>query len=212
MELVVIIVILFVLIGILTPVVTASVASSKRAACQENLHQIGAALLLYAADNNDTLPPYDAWRSRAAPLPTSPLMHCPSVDPKQADTGYPGYAYSTATLGAVSNPAFSSVGVPLARAKHPAQTVLVAETIPAVDLIGMVPANVSVNEDDNKDCTVGCVGENDHKSHLMDTMAGSTRHQGGVSYLFFDSHVKWYTPEQFVSEQRHEPPLLTFSL
>src|SRR5438067_972758 len=58
-ELLVVIGIIALLMAILLPVLGKARESSRRAACLSNLHQIGAALYIYADHNKGKLPVYD---------------------------------------------------------------------------------------------------------------------------------------------------------
>jgi len=55
-ELLVVIAVVALLAAIVTPVITGALAKGKEAKCASNLRQIGAALLLYAADHDGDLP------------------------------------------------------------------------------------------------------------------------------------------------------------
>src|SRR5436190_24368478 len=56
-ELLVVITIVAVLVGMILPALVSARDSAKRSNCANNLHQIGLALMLYAGDNNNQVPP-----------------------------------------------------------------------------------------------------------------------------------------------------------
>lgn len=59
-ELLVVIGILGVLVGLLLPALAAAKQKARGAKCINNLKQVGTAFLLYAADSNDQLPPFNS--------------------------------------------------------------------------------------------------------------------------------------------------------
>jgi prepilin-type N-terminal cleavage/methylation domain-containing protein len=68
-ELLLVIAILAVLAGILLPVISRTKEAARGAACLSNLHQIGIALQIYVADNQNKLPvAFDRSTNAAAPV------------------------------------------------------------------------------------------------------------------------------------------------
>ena len=59
-ELMVVIAILSVLVGLLLPALAGAKLKAKGVKCTSNLKQVGMAFLLYAADSNDQLPPFNS--------------------------------------------------------------------------------------------------------------------------------------------------------
>lgn len=197
-ELLIVIVILFVLTAVLLPVLLKSKEDGRKASCLSNERQFGLALLAYSQEN-DTYPAVNDWARRRF-LPT--VLGCPSL-PNAPDIGegYPGYAYTMAPLSLASrvnratgrdddDPA--EYRMPTASVKFPANTVAIGETLLGLYMMGSVPVQFSAL---NTDCKQGCDDKNVRFKDL-DTLPGSTRHNGGVNYLFFDGHAKWLVPGQ----------------
>jgi len=210
LELIVVITILAVLTAILLPVIRLTTERSLRTSCASNLRQIGQALAMYSQDSDGYYPSAVTWMERQA---VSPVLGCPSIHGEpDLGRGYPGYAYTMESLkGPLSGR--DTRGLPLASVHFPASTIAVGETIFGVHLMGMVPAGYSIVQDDcGKDKTKNC-DDSKAKQVRVDTMAGSTRHNGGVNYLFFDSHVKWLRPGQILpSGGPNDGKAPTFSL
>lgn len=64
LELLTVLAVISILAALLIPGAKAMTERSKSVKCQNNLRQIGAALISYAADNNQTLPANQAWASQ----------------------------------------------------------------------------------------------------------------------------------------------------
>ena len=58
-ELLVVVAVTAILVAILLPVYTSAREKSRQATCTSNMRQIGTAMMMYAADNAQCLPPYD---------------------------------------------------------------------------------------------------------------------------------------------------------
>lgn len=132
-ELFVVILVLIVLAVLLFPVASPPRTAARRAACMSNEKQIVTALLLYAADYNDRLPPPGAG-SAGLPFLVRPYLKNAHVwrcvdDPDERDAfdgtpGDPSVSYGYNWLGLTRN----GTPVRLAEVKDPAWTVAVAES------------------------------------------------------------------------------------
>lgn len=121
-ELLIVIAIIGVLLGLLMPAVTNARESARKAACANNLRQLGGGLIAYATDNDrrlpyftDSPPPPDSgtdqlwelsWKTRdalAKVIPTKETFYCPSSD-FGGDVNKYWAMNGTATGGPTSSP------------------------------------------------------------------------------------------------------------
>ena len=87
--------------AILIPVFARAKDKAEQAACMSNLQQIGVALHVYAADNDDKLPATDSWREALTPyLEAKEVYTCPTTGEQYVFNE----ALGAQTLGTISNP------------------------------------------------------------------------------------------------------------
>jgi prepilin-type processing-associated H-X9-DG protein len=102
-----------VLAALLLPAVASAREKARQASCLSNLKQIGLGVIMYAADNDEVLPP-----DLAAPQPyihNPQVYRCPSAEAGAAEVGFHSdYEYLGAGLGQ-------------SRIERPAETVLVVD-------------------------------------------------------------------------------------
>jgi prepilin-type processing-associated H-X9-DG protein len=93
--------ILLVLVGILFPIFGKAREKARQTNCKSTLKRISAAMLMYAQDNDDTLPPANNWIDTLAPYDTpsgksekpEDRYHCVSASGKEMEVY--GYTYNS---------------------------------------------------------------------------------------------------------------------
>ena len=197
-ELLVTLAIIATLAALLFPVFARAREAARKSACLTNEKQIGSALMLYAQDYDEALPPRQdaatltSWRSALLPYTRSKaLFTCPSnpnarlttaCNPETAnDPAGIGVSYALSTndangVGSICN---NHLGVvTLARVGSPAQVIGVAETTTYYsDFNVTVPAGAFTSDN--------ATGWNGH------LFAG---HNNMTNFLFMDGHVKSMKP------------------
>ncbi|MDD2708428.1 MAG: type II secretion system protein [Verrucomicrobiae bacterium] len=199
-ELLVVVAILSLLAGMLSPALKRARDSARQIHCVNNLRNIGNAINLYAQDNNEYLPhagdpytplssPNATWKYLLAPYlqittrTTSTLergiFHCTAKGNKAlsntiyGDKGfYGGYGWNFRYLGWRDVDEGSWLGwIKLSQVDKPAETIVVGDT--------------------NDDYLSGA--EPRYVFFINETLAASSRHNGGGNYLWLDVHVSWQT-------------------
>jgi prepilin-type N-terminal cleavage/methylation domain-containing protein/prepilin-type processing-associated H-X9-DG protein len=194
-ELLVVIAIIAILAAMLFPVFAQARESARKAACQNNLKQIGSALLMYAQDHDETLPnsgsgaggdvvrllePYSKQRFGQG------IWKCPShpqLTPMSGWTSSYGYNFQYLLDAGPDYPhtgynGFENSGVTLAFLQRPAETMsFMDHTAPPnnVNLWSYIarPADTENNDGFGR-------------AHF--------RHTGQANVLFLDGHVKVVRP------------------
>jgi prepilin-type processing-associated H-X9-DG protein len=192
-ELLVVVGACLVLAAIQIPLLGRSREPNNVAVCANNLRQIGAAMLMFSADNDGYLTPHSSrsvWPVLLLPYyRQTNVLHCPSDAPKPVDfgtffiTNYVGprsyilngfYDYSGPHWG----PAFS---VPVKAIKYPSETILFGEKDTQSGHWWM---DYSFGDD---------IYEVEHARHFDGSLS---KGNGGSNYSFADGSVRLLKPGQ----------------
>lgn len=186
-ELLVVIAIIAILAAILFPVFARARENARRASCTSNLKQMGLGALMYAQDNDETLPPMawlagsyiwpsgssnprNTWFLRIYPyVKSTQLFNCPSSDVKwQGEpTTQISYAMNANLFPTGLNLAY---GLPLAALEKVSQTVLMADA--------QGPASYTIQT-------------NYYMPGTANERGLSDRHLSGGVIAYTDGHAKW---------------------
>ncbi len=177
-ELLVVIAIISILASILFPVFSRAREKGRQAACISNQKQIVLALLMYAEDYDELLPPgepiaglfwYDAIYAYTH---NHQIMYCPD----RKDRG-PGYGMNYLCSGISLGQVWDAAGKILIGDVHP-------EAIGAGHWPQQRPTEWWINDPGNDLCTAP--GDNSFEAAGV-----PQRHNDGVVYGYLDGHVKW---------------------
>jgi prepilin-type processing-associated H-X9-DG protein len=91
--------------GLAEPITLRGVGQAQQEACLSNLKQLGLAMMMWAQDHDEVLPPAENWTQELMPyLKNDQVFRCPGAPDQQC-----GYAYNLALagrkLGDIPNPA-----------------------------------------------------------------------------------------------------------
>jgi prepilin-type N-terminal cleavage/methylation domain-containing protein/prepilin-type processing-associated H-X9-DG protein len=173
-ELLVVIAIIAILAAILFPVFAKAREKAFQTSCINNQRQLALGVMMYAQDNEQTLPLPNNWVT-ATGLTASPnVFKCPSssnvASVSTPDYGWNAYLYDTTSLG-------QYIGVGLGEITKP-------ETVEATcDLAS--PTSSTSNRFNNPYPS----------SYTCTTLAASSaayRHSGGTIVSYLDGHVRYY--------------------
>jgi hypothetical protein len=153
-ELLVVIAIIAILAQMLFPVFAQAREKARQSVCLSNQKQIGMALMMYAQDADETLPPYSfgagtagyigyfgndgsRWADMIIPyIKNEGLFNCPDSTVRLAkfvggqyyDTQTYGYGYSTPSLSTDPDAGYGVAGRPLSAITSPSTTIALADS------------------------------------------------------------------------------------
>ena len=228
-ELIVVIAILAILAAILFPVFAAARAKARQTASMSNLRQVGLAALMYAQDNDETMPhtelggdggdPFEYyWGDMLQPyLKNWLLLAAPGEDAVTAfkvspPSPAPYSVQNTYDYGINDVIAADCVGsdAPLCRHVGAAGTALSGITIPAQTILvaDSLPSPTDTGDGDGTNTPAGL----NHSRHEINWQQGKRaatklavggksqdgypRHLGGFVFVACDGHAKWRKREQ----------------
>lgn len=203
-ELLVVIAIIGLLAAILFPVFSRARENARRAACQNNLKQIGLGIMQYAQDNDERLPgllydsPAPDWATQIYAYTREPrLYQCPSEPTAQGSTARP-FAWNANFTDYFYNRmlTFYNAAINADQGLHQAVLKSPSLTIMCGDWKTNNPSNVLpyyLAPADGNQCA-GILGNvptaTECDSRALDRTAAN-RHLEGANYLFADGHVKF---------------------
>lgn len=165
-----------ILAALLFPVFSLVRAKARSGACQSNLRQIGQAMLMYAQDWDDYLPPRHQWQESLLSYVGNPrLFECPSSKRRFICRGAPGWDPETTGAYNMNLPVLppSDWGAHESEIADPAGTVLGHDGIGRSTALYNAPSSPS-----------------DLVYHGV-----APRHEGGTNVLWADGHVRWSSLE-----------------
>ncbi len=225
-ELLVVIAIIAILAAILFPVFAQAREKGRQATCASNMNQLGKAILMYAADNEEVLVPsrlvpqnnpnhpgVKIWQELVAPyVKNIDVYFCPNgrrfdggvFIPSWATRGWPSIGYNAHISGwywvggGLPNNPDETLMVPnRSMLKKPAQFVLLADSPNGPT---GAPQNCRGYLTDNN-WYGGCSGDGTGRQHRTDITSYvgvgiMARHSNGLNLGFADGHTRWLRLEQ----------------
>ncbi|MCC2667785.1 MAG: prepilin-type N-terminal cleavage/methylation domain [Armatimonadetes bacterium] len=197
-ELLVVIAIIAILAAILFPVFAKAREKARQITCGSNLRNLGAAVLMYTQDYDETFPlgAYAVaggavmWHDMLDPyVKNTGIWHCPSSQVKKTDAGgqpTTHFGYNARYLVGMDF-MFQQTPVSLAAVQAPSETVLLldAKTSTPGSWCGDDGKFLLLPGDPNMDCWG----------------RPAFHHSDGTNVCWADGHVKWQKPEQFYQSQ-----------
>ncbi len=186
-ELLVVIAIIAILAAILFPVFARARAKAQQNSCLSNVKQLALATIMYASDNNDTLPPVHegvwtnpvCWHIVLQPyIKNRGILECP-LDPlkpagtctcyEQPDPPTSSYLHNNNGSGTYD---WWSLAVKLKIMQYPAERLMICDAIARTDWPGWTGWNAPLYW------------------YGSETLVGDW-HNGGANVAYTDGHAKW---------------------
>ncbi|MEN6643136.1 MAG: DUF1559 domain-containing protein [Armatimonadia bacterium] len=191
-ELLVVIAIIAILAAILFPVFAKAREKARQSSCLNNCKQLGLAMMQYAQDYDETIPPnyiadnprtyYCMWMGLLQPyVKNLQVLRCPSAD----GPCYNGYAYWSSAGGNIPAPTDygvnlnilgNSAGTAMATIVYPSETLLLADSDWTHSPVDYPSSNSS---------RFFCPSW--HQSAFI-----PARHNEGANMVYADGHAKWH--------------------
>jgi prepilin-type N-terminal cleavage/methylation domain-containing protein/prepilin-type processing-associated H-X9-DG protein len=219
-ELLVVIAIIAILAAILLPVFAAARENARSSSCENNMKQIGTAIVTYEQDYDEKVPPgritnvpagtpehYGVWQGSPfggwqdalwAEVKSAGVFKCPDVSfGPDTNTGDNNDSRTGSSNYCINKKISGDQNNPqnalnISQFSFPASTFMVTESSDGANSTSMGSNN------DEWGFT------NTHRDRLTASSGGGgagasaplVRHHGGANYLFCDGHVKWYNAMQ----------------
>jgi prepilin-type N-terminal cleavage/methylation domain-containing protein/prepilin-type processing-associated H-X9-DG protein len=217
-EMLVVIAILAVVAAIVFPVLSRAREKSRQSICAANVRQICQSMLMYAQDNDETLPSCDtndgkSWSDLIQPYahsrailncPNSPFPRYSAAAPLQTQDGH--YGYNGELSKEQVHPPLPFVGLKLAVLRKSATTYMIMDSgyhfISPLGCCGPLMPYQIANDDGTETSVMYLPGSSPYTGDYRMPDAASQddytngRHNGGVVVGFCDGHVKWLNPAE----------------
>jgi prepilin-type N-terminal cleavage/methylation domain-containing protein/prepilin-type processing-associated H-X9-DG protein len=206
-ELLVVIAIIAILAAILFPVFAKAREKARQASCTSNVKQLMLAILMYAQDYDERLPPNwnvgaggasDTWSDLIMPyIKNDQIFVCPSAAAQQriahTNDNEGGYSVNNSDYDSLSVcPFLDSGSYSLAKIPQPAGTIALGDSTGHLQVLGW--GSYSLTDSPPWFCSA---------VYAQGRYVG--RHNEGADFGFFDGHAKWLR----IADVLSHPSLLT---
>lgn len=199
------------LAALVLPILVSARSRAHRATCLSNMRQLGAALLLYAQDNDGYFCPTVSddhgkhWdRLLCASVKNKTVFRCPSCAvPASAEVSFPEAASGEAKGYALNAELYNErtrirPEITDASVRFPANTVALCEVGYRATSSGGNAIRIYQSRPETGDDL-----ETLHQTELhFIGSPGGLRHHSGSNYAFADGHARWFTPNQILGADK----------